>query len=179
MKISESDQIRGRSLKMKSEPKKHANHTFQSPVRSMYSWSDEKKYRESSTENCQNENRRTEQIEQPSYGTLNKVTDMNKESKEEGPRVIEQRRFTEQRNKYRRVSIGQRYEKKKRRLQYWHRNFKWTALRAQHPKTNKTNVQLANAELLTSGTAENSQNQNEVDNHSLEPQPMFIYNSLH
>ena len=71
-----------------------------------------------------------------------------------------------------------RYEKK-RRLQYWHWNFKWTVLRAQQPKTEKTNVQLANAEVLTSGTAEYSQNQNEVDDHSLEPQPMFIYKSLH
>ena len=63
---------------MKSEPKKHANHTFQSPVRSMYSWSDEKKYRESSTENCQKENRRTEQTEKPSYGNLNKANDMKR-----------------------------------------------------------------------------------------------------
>ena len=91
VKISESDQKRGRSLDMKSESKKHANHTSQSPVRSVHSSSDENKYRDSSTENCQNEKGRTEQIEQPSYGTLNKVNDKNEESKEEGPRVIEQR----------------------------------------------------------------------------------------
>ena len=52
VKISESDQKRGRSLDMKFDSKKDANHTSQSPVRSVHSWSDENKYHDSSTENC-------------------------------------------------------------------------------------------------------------------------------
>ena len=77
------------------------------------------------------------------------------------------RRTTEQTKKSQRSS--KIWEKEK--TANWHWNFKWTVLRAQQPKTVKTNFQLANAEVLTSGTAEYSQNQMKstiiLSNHSL------------